>query len=190
MVEKAEADCGHRICGAAIGENEPCQLESDHPNGRCRYHGGTAVTGAPPGNQNARVHGLYQHRLQTCGPHCLHWSTCPLAGDDVLALKPGARPKCPYEQAEYDTLLQALFHCSLEDLESPDADIPSSGANAHDLHQIIMLQIMLSRAASALANYQLMETIAGPHGTTTKTSAAFEAFIRTAREYRQLRFPG
>ena len=46
---------------------------------------------------------------------------------------------------------------------------------------------MMSRAATALANGQLTEPVTSAHGQTTKTSAAFEAFIRTAREYRQLR---
>ena len=45
-------------CGAKTRDGDPCKNPA-MANGRCRMHGGATVgAGAPPGNQNARVHGL------------------------------------------------------------------------------------------------------------------------------------
>lgn len=83
-VEAVEARLGRRICGARTMEGTPCVLGSTHASGRCRFHGGFDLTGAPKGNRNAVLHGLYSRRLLVCGRHCAQWEVCPLAGEDVL----------------------------------------------------------------------------------------------------------
>ena len=124
IVDRVEAQEGHRICGAHSTAGTPCRLEPatiTHPhgftvighdtpktpppdNGRCRFHGGAAGIGAPLGNRNAIIHGLYSRRLQRCGKHCPVWQWCPAAGKDVLALAPNERPLCVYEKEEYNAL--------------------------------------------------------------------------------------
>ncbi len=58
-VQQAETELGHRICGGINLHGTLCRRTSDHRNGRCKYHGGTPLTGAQPGNQNAMKHGRY-----------------------------------------------------------------------------------------------------------------------------------
>lgn len=58
-VEAKESSFGRRICGARLLSGTPCTLGSSHSSGRCRFHGGFDVTGAPEGNRNAVIHGLY-----------------------------------------------------------------------------------------------------------------------------------
>ncbi len=103
-VENVEHQLNRRICGAHSPAYTPCKLGSNHPNGRCRYHGGHSRIGAPLGNRNAMVHGLYSRRLQQCGDHCTHWQTCPRPNKDIEALPKKERPHCPYEQEEYDRI--------------------------------------------------------------------------------------
>ena len=86
VVNAAEQELGRRICGARTMAGTPCTLEPNHENGRCRFHGGFDLTGAPKGNRNAVLHGLYSRRLQVCGSHCPQWTTCPLSGEDVERL--------------------------------------------------------------------------------------------------------
>ena len=45
-------------CGARTRAGEPCRAPAVSGKPRCRKHGGAAVTGAKPGNRNARRHGL------------------------------------------------------------------------------------------------------------------------------------
>ncbi len=78
-VDAKESLYGRRICGARLMSGTPCTLTSNHPSGRCRFHGGFDLTGAPEGNRNAVIHGLYSRRLMPCGPHCPVWQSCPLA---------------------------------------------------------------------------------------------------------------
>jgi len=85
-VNAAEQELGRRICGARTMAGTPCTLEANHENGRCRFHGGFDLTGAPKDNRNAVLHGLYSRRLQVCGSHCPQWTTCPLSGEDVERL--------------------------------------------------------------------------------------------------------
>ena len=108
QVNAVECRLGRRVCGAAGIDGTPCTLASNHPSGRCRYHGGHPRIGAPEGNQNARIHGLYSRRLKRCGDHCPLWNSCPIAGDDILDLDPRQRPVCPYEQDEYDAVIASL----------------------------------------------------------------------------------
>ena len=103
-VEAVEKQMGRRICGAHSPAWTPCKLSSTHKNGRCRFHGGAEGIGAPHGNRNALIHGLYSRRLQRCGMHCPVWQWCPMAGKDVLALDPTERPNCAYEREEYNAL--------------------------------------------------------------------------------------
>jgi len=172
-VEAAESAEGTRVCGARTLTADPCTLQSDHPTGRCRYHGGTDTIGAPEGNQHARTHGLYARRLQRCGTHCPVWEHCPLADDDVLALEPKQRPVCAYEAEEYE---QTLEH--METSTRP-------GASRHNL---ALLQVMLSRAAAALSVTALTDTVKSESENyqlhTTKQHPALQAFLRIARELR------
>ena len=78
VVEAREESLERRICGARLMSGNPCTLVSTHPSGRCRYHGGFDLTGAPEGNRNAVLHNLYSRRLMPCGPHCPIWQSCPL----------------------------------------------------------------------------------------------------------------
>ncbi len=107
-VDRVESELGRRICGAHTPAWTPCKLASTHPNGRCRFHGGAPGIGAPDGNRNAWVHGLYSRRLQQCSDHCPLWQHCPMAGKDVLAIAPSERPHCVYEQHEYDTMISTF----------------------------------------------------------------------------------
>jgi hypothetical protein len=107
-VDRTEQQLGRRICGAHNPAFKPCTLASTHPCGRCRFHGGADGIGAPNGNRNAWVHGLYSRRLQQCGDHCPLWKHCPMAGNDVLDLPAPERPHCVYEQDEYDALLAGM----------------------------------------------------------------------------------
>jgi len=104
-VEAAEERLDRRICGARTPAGNPCELRSNHDNGRCRFHGGFPLTGAPQGNRNAVIHGLYSRRLKVCDARCPLWDQCPCAGPDVQATPAPDRPICPYEQTEYNTAL-------------------------------------------------------------------------------------
>jgi hypothetical protein len=107
-VEHIEKQLKRRVCGAHSPAWTPCKLGSDHPNGRCRYHGGHSGIGAPLGNRNAMIHGLYSRRLQQCGEHCPLWQTCPMPNKDIEALPHKKRPFCPYEKQEYDAVTFSL----------------------------------------------------------------------------------
>jgi len=78
VVETREHSLDRPICGARLMSGNPCTLVSTHSSGRCRYHGGFDLTGAPEGNRNAVLHNLYSRRLMPCGPHCPVWQSCPL----------------------------------------------------------------------------------------------------------------
>lgn len=103
-LDQTEDEHDRRCCGAHAPDGTPCQLQSAHKNGRCRFHGGVVGIGAPEGNTNAQLHGLYSRRLQQCGAHCPQWKTCPFAGKDIEKLNPKHRPICAYEQRESDLL--------------------------------------------------------------------------------------
>ena len=70
VVEAREESLGRPICGARLMSGNPCTLMSSHASGRCRFHGGFDLTGAPEGNRNAIIHNLYSRRLMPCGTHC------------------------------------------------------------------------------------------------------------------------
>ncbi|NUM56725.1 MAG: hypothetical protein HUU46_24110 [Candidatus Hydrogenedentes bacterium] len=213
-VDTEERSLRRRICGAMTPGATPCTLESGHPSGRCRYHGGVPSVGPPSDNQNARIHGLYARRLQRCGPHCPLWKSCPFSGDDVLALPEKQRPICAYERDEYAALVKHYFK---EDVE-PAADRPDDNDGECDdetgdatwarrsvwdlpapsecpepflLHQLVLLTIMQTRAAAVLSEMTLTATVEvdSPNYKmrSAKPAAALDAFIRIAREYRALR---
>ncbi|MDZ4858763.1 MAG: HGGxSTG domain-containing protein [Candidatus Hydrogenedentes bacterium] len=52
-VHATEQTLNRRICGARTQAGTVCTLESDHASGRCRFHGGFDLTGAPKVNRNA-----------------------------------------------------------------------------------------------------------------------------------------
>lgn len=200
-VEGAESALGRRICGARTLSGDPCTLGSDHPTGRCRYHGGTDAIGAPIGNQNARTHGLYARRLQRCGTHCPMWEHCPFAGDDVLALEPRDRPICAYEAEEYAAVLAGVVGAgctSTDDDESDCGDarqtLPRQNLalpNDRDeltTHNLALMQVMLSRAAAALSVTTLIDTTTSEGEQyqlhSTKMHPALQAFLRINRELR------
>ena len=216
-VEAEETALGRRICGAMTLSMGPCKLASDHPSGRCRYHGGVPTVGPPSENQNARIHGLYARRLQRCGPQCPLWNSCAYAGKDVEELDPKDRPICAYERDEYAALIKHYFK---EDLEPPedasDAIEDETEHNDEDpriaallrraalnkrsepecpepflLHQLVLLTIMQTRAAAVLSGVTLTDAVEvdspGYKMKTAKPGAVLEAFLRIAREYRALR---
>ena len=127
-VEAVEKQMGRRICGAHSPAWTPCKLSSTHKNGRCRFHGGAEGIGAPNGNRNALIHGLYSRRLQRCGMQCPVWQWCPMSGKDVLALDPKERPNCVYEEQEYNALTFFLGKKKV----SKEEPITSSAAVAAD----------------------------------------------------------
>ena len=180
-VEDTENHLNRRICGARTHNGIPCELEPTHANGRCRFHGGFDLTGAPKGNRNAVLHGLYSRRLQICGAHCPQWENCPCAGDDVLELNPKKRPICPYELTEYNTILtDALAKCE----QQPHPD-PMDKHHAHDL---ALLHVMMTRAGNALNTQQLVEkSQTDAKQPQYKTIDPYlYAFLRLSAEYRAL----
>lgn len=46
-------------CGAGTRGGTACRAPAVHGKTRCRMHGGARRCGAPPGNRNARKHGLF-----------------------------------------------------------------------------------------------------------------------------------
>ena len=242
-VQQCEAELGRRICGAKTLAGNPCTLTSRHKTGRCAFHGGTDAIGAPVGNSNARIHGLYARRLQRCGTHCPMWQHCPFADAQVLKLDPPERPNCAYETAEYEEVLQALSapfvdehphvgshhsrgmqnvawasspsqldgqatltpnldsrfrendefefetepHGSIR-VNPPNRSNPRTDSIAPQVHNLALLQVMVSRAAAALSVVPLTDDVTSDseryHMHTTKVHAALDAFIRLAREHR------
>jgi len=177
-VNALEHELGRRICGGVCADGAPCRRVSTHSSGRCSHHGGNHLTGAPKGNENARIHGLYSRRLQRCGPNCLLWGACPFAEDDLLEIPLSNRPNCVYEQTEYDRLVD---HYVGKD----------EGVDVHLVHTVALLQVMVSRAAAALSVNGFTETTRASGADysmeSSKMSAALQAFLRLAREHRQYR---
>jgi len=177
-VNGLEHELGRRICGGVCADGAPCRRVSTHSSGRCSHHGGNHLTGAPKGNENARIHGLYSRRLQRCGESCVLWGACPFAEDDLLEIPLSNRPNCVYEQTEYDRLVD---HYVGKD----------EGVDVHLAHSVALLQVMVSRAAAALSLDGFTETTraSGEQYSmeSSKMSAALQAFLRLAREHRQYR---
>ena len=193
LVDKCEAELGHRCCGAHAPDGLPCEVISDHTNGRCRFHGGTIGIGAPEGNTNARIHGLYSRRLQTCGTHCPMWETCPMAGKDIAEMAAAKRPLCPYEQAEHDSLT------ALEEEAKPAKRLLYADVFPGDPHPLLpelsslrenlkTLQIMITRAAGAMKVGLTQDmSVRGKDYSmdSSKPSAALQAYQMLSREHRQ-----
>jgi hypothetical protein len=183
-VNAAEAQLGRRICGARTVAGTPCAFESNHSSGRCRFHGGFELTGAPIGNRNAVLHGLYSRRLQICGAHCPLWESCPCSGEDVLAAPPKERPTCPYEQTEYNAFVSDAARKS-DYTQSPDP------LDRHMIHLLGLLHVMTNRAAAALRMQPLIETVTATSADyrmeSVKVNTVLQAFLRIAREYRCFR---
>ncbi len=108
IVCETESKLGKRVCGARTLAGNPCMLSPNHENGRCRFHGGFDLTGAPKGNRNGVIHGLYSRRLRQCSAGCPQWGSCPCAGEEVREIPAPDRPQCPYERLEYNTALTDL----------------------------------------------------------------------------------
>jgi len=149
VVNAAESRLGRRICGARMLDGAPCELGSNHSSGRCRFHGGFDLTGAPPGNRYAYIHGLYSRRLKTCGDHCPQWSTCPMVAPDIETIPLSRRPICPYEQNEYNTALADAL-----DLSCTVGRIHPFAI--HIAHNVAILQVMLGRATTEMRNTTLV----------------------------------
>jgi len=187
QVEAVEHNLGRNICGAKLAGGRPCEVESDHDSGRCRYHGGFESTGAPKGNRNAEIHALYSRRLRLCSRDCPLWTQCPYAGADVEKLEAIKRPTCPYEQDEYDLALEgALELAALNPQPNPMA--------SHIAHNIAIIQVLFNRAALALRNASLVTNTlsnslvnprTGAYVVESKPSAELTAFVRIAAEYRR-----
>ncbi len=201
QVENEEHQLNRRICGAHAPDHAPCQLTSTHKNGRCRYHGGLDGIGAPLGNRNAIIHGLYSRRLQQCGDHCALWKTCPMPSKDIQALPPKKRPHCVYEREEYDRIHAALdtqprqgatAPCPHSQIRTSAQDDPPEPESAGDIllhHNIATFQVMLTRAQAALGWHTYTEETRadGKNYTmrSSKISALLQAEKAIARELRQ-----
>ena len=177
-VNALDHELGRHICGAVGLDGAPCTRSSTHSSGRCTHHGGNHLTGAPKGNENARIHGLYSRRLQRCDVRCVLWRACPFAEDDLLEIPLSNRPNCVYEQTEYDRL---VWHYAGK----------GEAVDVHLAHTVALLQVMVSRAAAALSADGFTETTraSGEQYSmeSSKIGAALQAFLRLAREHRQYR---
>ncbi|MFA6241067.1 MAG: HGGxSTG domain-containing protein, partial [Candidatus Hydrogenedentales bacterium] len=155
-VNATESKLNHRICGARLPDGTPCTRTTDHPSGRCRFHGGFDLTGAPQGNRNHIIHGLYSRRLRTCSPNCPFWQTCPCANQDSSdrstptdpSYSPStpstsSTPLCPYQLTEYNTVLTD----ALAIVESQPHPNPMG---LHAAHNVALLQVLISNAAIQL----------------------------------------
>ena len=180
-VEKTEETIGKRCCGARVNEIFSCELEASNKNGRCRFHGGGLGSGAQKGNTNARIHGLYARRLQQCGEHCAHWQSCPFAGNDVRKLPQPKRPHCTYE-------IQEMEHLRALDSQAHAKPYPMHAQLTSLRENLNMLQIMITRAANALAGGQLSTRIIQQseayYAQNEKPSALLQAHQLLTREHR------
>lgn len=193
-VNAKETECNRPICGARLPEGLPCTNTSNHPSGRCKLHGGFDLTGAPPGNRNAVIHGLYTRRLRTCSTACPCYQTCPLssgasAKEDAASnpnhsptdpsvpshssLSP--HPTCPYQLAEYNTVLTD----ALAIVESQPHPNPMG---LHAAHNVAMLQVLVNAAATAVA--RASSPWSSNHPGTGLDPAMITAYIRLMRELR------
>jgi hypothetical protein len=180
-IDGVEEKLERRICGARTLTGSPCVLTPSHENGRCRFHGGFDLTGAPAGNRNAVIHGLYSRAIQTCGKQCPMWKSCPCAGADVAEMDAKERPRCPYETAQYNTALTDTM-ANLKTATTPDP------MRRHLAHQIALLQVMMTRAASAMAQEPMVDTDAnGETGRAgaARLSACLQSYLRISSEYRR-----
>ena len=177
QVEAAEAELGHRICGAIGPDGAPCPMPSDHASGRCKYHGGSPCTGAQPGNKNSTKHGLYSRRLRICGSHCPKRHTCPSYDERLLEFPKTKWPTCPYEQEEYDNLTRSLLPQGQD----------HSPLYEHMVHTTALLSVMASRAAAVLSMHTLVTvTHVQFHDYSMeshKVSALLQAFLRLTSEH-------
>ncbi len=195
-VNDCEQQLGHRCCGAHAPDEEPCILQSTHKNGRCRFHGGAKNIGAPKGNTNARIHGLYMRRIQQCGSHCPLWNTCPMKGKDVLDTPETKRPLCIYEQDELNILRE--IDQSVQKIDKPGSPIwYDDDKTNHPLkaqltmlkENINILQIMITRATKVLqlkgTTSETIQQTSNNYIVTDKPSAAVQALRILSHEHRQ-----
>ena len=105
-----------------------------------------------------------------------------MAGDDVETLPAPERPTCPYEQTQFDTAVTDTFAVIAY---GPTRD-PFLGQLAR---HTALVQVMLTRAATALREVQMTETTEATGDAyqmkTTKPSAYLQAFLRLSSEYRR-----
>jgi len=106
------------------------------------------------------------------------WKACPFAEEDLLEIPLSNRPNCVYEQTEYDRVVE---HYAGQ----------GDAVDVHLAHTVALLQVMVSRAASALSIEGFTETTRATGAQysmeSSKMSAALQAFLRLAREHRQYR---
>jgi len=181
-VHTSEQNLNRRVCGARTQAGTVCTLESDHASGRCRFHGGFELTGAPKGNRNHVVHGLYSRRLLVCGEHCPMWNSCPCAGPDVKAMEPKERPTCPYEQTEYNALVT-------DGMSLVERRADANPLDKQAVHMLALLQVMMSRAAATLGTHKLTQMIVTVNCQRhdERMNPAFAALMRLMWEYRHVR---
>lgn len=196
QVEATEKELGRRCCGAHAPDDEPCILESNSKNGRCRFHGGGKNVGAPKGNTNAVIHGLYSRRVQQCGSHCPMWKNCPKAGPDVMNAPQSKRPLCPYEVDEINAF--RAIHEYVQPINKKGEHIRDGiHRSQHPLQaQLIMLrenlnllQMMITRASNALnvkgLTTESLQQTDTYYSSSEKPSALLQAFNTLTREHRQ-----
>lgn len=194
LVEAREAELNRRICGARTLSGAPCALAPNHENGRCKYHGGFNLTGAPAGNRNATVHGLYSRAIQVCGEQCPMWKTCPCASPEVAKLPGPERPQCPYEVAAYNAALTDAKAGLAARVEKEGYALNQPATAAQPMADqaactLAMMQVMVLRASAALAVKPMVDvsvvTSEKYNSTTAKPSAYLQAFLRVSSEQRR-----
>lgn len=195
-VEATEKELGRRCCGAHAPDDEPCILESNSANGRCRFHGGGKNVGAPKGNTNAVIHGLYSMRVQQCGSHCPMWNNCLKAGPDVMKAPQSKRPLCPYEVEELNAFRAIHEHVQPINKKGEQIRDRSHRSNHPFQAQLTMLrenlnllQLMITRASKALnikgLTTETLQQTDTYYASFEKPSAFLQAFNTLTREHRQ-----
>jgi len=186
-VEAREQAMDRRICGARTIGGKPCPQTADHPSGRCRHHGGFPLTGAPEGNRNAVIHGLYSRRLAIVGSHNPGWQSDPTGGGApdggraVSQLANADRAICPFELAEYNAVFTDLMQRTCASGNNP--------MGVHLAHQGALLTVMVSRATRALSHTALTQKMEQSgenyYMGVEKPSAALMAFEKLSAELRR-----
>ncbi|GMW02368.1 MAG: hypothetical protein AMXMBFR84_35040 [Candidatus Hydrogenedentota bacterium] len=178
-VNEKETELGRRVCGARSTAGGVCTIRAQHPNGRCRFHGGYDFTGADKGNRNAVVHGLYSRRLMVCGPQCAVWQSCPCAGPDIEALDKQERPVCPFELAEYNAMLS-------DNLAFADGRQDPRAVDRQLAHFMALLHVMMSRSLAAMGRDGAVAQ-AEAKASADRPGPGMRTLMRLMSEYRHIR---
>lgn len=109
------------------------------------------------------------------------WKHCPIADQEIEKLSDKNRPQCPYEATQFQIAITDARERIARKADSDSFD-------NHIAHQAALLQVMVTRASSALTITGLTEETVTKRDKDTiensKMSAALTAFSRLSTEYR------